>query len=88
MRSNGVAWAFAALTVALVAVMIVLPVLRREEQVVAESELWYLGKDAERGEGWYMVLKRETAEWIEILCKASPLVTALSAFALGRKKKK
>jgi hypothetical protein len=52
---------------------------------VAESELFYLGDDAD-GESWYFVFKRESKEWVSIISPFASAIAVLTGIKLGKRK--
>jgi len=78
-----IAWALVFTSIAILAALQIFQPFKKME-IVADSELEYAGEDKE-GESWYWVFKEEAKDWIEILCKATPLVATILAFLLKGK---
>ena len=78
--SHKIAWGLFIFAIAIIGILIIFQPFKRME-IVAESELVYAGKDKAK-ENWYWVFKEEVRDWIEILCKATPIIGMILAFFL------
>ena len=62
------------------------PILKPQAEFVKDTELIQMGYEKETGQTWYIVFKEEAKEWVQIITQASPLLAALLAYGLKRKK--
>jgi len=68
--------------------MFVRPVIKpAAPEIVDESQLIYMGDDAETGEPGYFVFKEEVKDWFKILAPFAPAISLLLAYFLKGKKR-